>query len=86
MNPSSPLEAAHRQAGSLWLHHPVLGDPSFDTFQRAACNPIHSGYPRFEWPVNEIKDKLTTLGLSLGMKFEQGLLEAPKEDTTKTEN
>ena len=53
MNPSSPLEAAHRQAGSLWLHHPVLGDPSFDTFQRAACNPIHSGYPRFEWPVND---------------------------------
>ena len=36
--------------------------------------------------LNEIKDKLTTLGLSLGMKFEQGLLEAPKEDTTKTEN
>jgi DNA-directed RNA polymerase subunit alpha len=36
--------------------------------------------------LNEIKDKLTTLGLSLGMKFEQGLLEVPKEDTTKTEN
>lgn len=32
--------------------------------------------------LNEIKDKLTALGLSLGMTFEPELLEAPKEDTT----
>src|SRR5205085_8585693 len=31
--------------------------------------------------LNEIKDKLEALGLSLGMKFEQDLLEAPKEDS-----
>ena len=30
--------------------------------------------------LNEIKDKLTALGLSLGMNFEPGLLEAPKEE------
>jgi len=30
--------------------------------------------------LNEIKDKLQALGLSLGMSFEQGLLDAPKED------
>src|SRR5262249_31624422 len=30
--------------------------------------------------LNEIKDKLQALGLSLGMTFEPGLLEAPKED------
>ena len=30
--------------------------------------------------LNEIKDKLTGLGLSLGMNFEPGLLEAPKEE------
>lgn len=30
--------------------------------------------------LNEIKDKLTALGLSLGMTFEPGLLEGPKED------
>ena len=30
--------------------------------------------------LNEIKDKLAGLGLSLGMKFEPDLLEAPKED------
>src|ERR1039457_509457 len=30
--------------------------------------------------LNEIKDKLTALGLPLGMNFEPGLLEAPKEE------
>ena len=30
--------------------------------------------------LNEIKEKLTTLGLSLGMTFEAELLEAPKEE------
>ena len=30
--------------------------------------------------LNEIKDKLTALGLSLGMSFEQGLIDAPKEE------
>src|SRR5438876_2107200 len=32
--------------------------------------------------LNEIKDKLSALGLTLGMSFEQDLLEAPKEDST----
>ena len=53
MTISNRFDAAHQRACSLWLHHPVIGDPSFDTFERAACNPIHSGYPRFEWPVND---------------------------------
>jgi DNA-directed RNA polymerase subunit alpha len=30
--------------------------------------------------LNEIKDKLTALGLSLGMSFEQGLIDSPKEE------
>ena len=30
--------------------------------------------------LNEIKDKLQALGLTLGMTFEPDLLEAPKED------
>jgi DNA-directed RNA polymerase subunit alpha len=30
--------------------------------------------------LNEIKDKLTALGLSLGMNFEPGLLDTPKEE------
>ncbi len=32
--------------------------------------------------LNEIKEKLAALGLTLGMTFEPDLLEAPKEDTT----
>jgi DNA-directed RNA polymerase subunit alpha len=30
--------------------------------------------------LNEIKDKLTALGLALGMTFETGLLDGPKEE------
>ncbi len=30
--------------------------------------------------LNEIKDKLQVLGLTLGMTFEPDLLEAPKDD------
>lgn len=35
--------------------------------------------------LNEIKDKLTSLGLSLGMKFDPGLLDQSKEETTRIE-
>ena len=35
--------------------------------------------------LNEIKDKLSGLGLTLGMTFEPGLLEAPKEEAAPKE-
>lgn len=35
-----------------WLHHPVIGDPSWDSFEREAGNPVHTGKPPFLWPVN----------------------------------
>jgi DNA-directed RNA polymerase subunit alpha len=35
--------------------------------------------------LNEIKDKLVSLNLSLGMNFEPGLVDAPKEEAPKTE-
>lgn len=35
-----------------WLHHPVLGDPSFDQFRRSSVNPLLRGTPPLEWPVN----------------------------------
>lgn len=35
-----------------WLHHPVIGDPSWDSFQREAGNPIYTGKPPYLWPVN----------------------------------
>ncbi len=34
-----------------WLRHPVLGDPSFDTFERLS-DAVHRGEPPYEWPVN----------------------------------
>jgi len=35
-----------------WLRHPILGDPSFDSFERAPGNPIVRGSDPFKWPVN----------------------------------
>ena len=35
--------------------------------------------------LNEIKEKLTSLNLSLGMNFEPGMVEAPKEEAPKAE-
>src|SRR5512147_30501 len=35
-----------------WLRHPVYGDPSFDSFERLAGNPIYRGSREFAWPVN----------------------------------
>lgn len=35
-----------------WLRHPVLGDSSFDAFERLPGNPLHRGSPPYEWPVN----------------------------------
>ena len=34
-----------------WLRHPVLGDPSFDTFERVG-KPVHISEPPYEWAVN----------------------------------
>ncbi len=41
-------KTAHMNA---WLRHPVLGDPSFDTFERLG-ETVHSSEPPFEWAVN----------------------------------
>lgn len=35
-----------------WLRHPILGDPSFDTFRRSPGNPFVRGVAPFAWPVN----------------------------------
>lgn len=34
-----------------WLRNPVLGDPSFDTFERVG-GPVHVSEPPYEWAVN----------------------------------
>ena len=43
--------AVSRHVGD-WLRHPVLGDPSFDAFERVSGNFVHRGKPPYEWPVN----------------------------------
>ena len=34
-----------------WLRHPVLGDPSFDTFEKVG-ETVHKSEPPYEWAVN----------------------------------
>lgn len=36
----------------MWLQHPVVGSPSWDTFVRESITPIYIGKPPYEWPVN----------------------------------
>lgn len=48
----SVSDYARAAARDAWLRHPVLGDPSFDAFERCRANPICRGAPPHEWPVN----------------------------------
>lgn len=42
---------ASTQHMNAWLRHPVLGDPSFDTFERVG-DTVHRSEPPYEWTVN----------------------------------
>ncbi|MCS7060071.1 MAG: hypothetical protein RMN25_02805 [Anaerolineae bacterium] len=46
------IDLAQARCRDYWLHHPVLGDPSWDTFEREAGNPIYTGAAPHNWPVN----------------------------------
>lgn len=35
-----------------WFRHPVFGDPSFDSVERLAGNPVFRGAAPLAWPVN----------------------------------
>jgi hypothetical protein len=35
-----------------WISHPVVGEPSYDAFQRRSGNPLLTGTSPYEWPVN----------------------------------
>ncbi|MEI6390062.1 MAG: hypothetical protein WCT12_03060 [Verrucomicrobiota bacterium] len=48
----SAVDYAESRQVDAWLRHPVYGDPSFDSFERAPGNPVHTGTPPLEWPVN----------------------------------
>lgn len=49
---ASAVDYAESRQVDAWLRHPVYGDPSFDSFERAPGNPVHTGVPPLEWPVN----------------------------------
>jgi len=46
---SDPAKSRHRDQ---WLHHPLVGDPSWDSFQREPGNPVYIGKEPYLWPVN----------------------------------
>jgi len=46
------LDYAESSRADAWLRHPILGDPSFDSFQHHASNPFVRGEAPFQWPVN----------------------------------
>ncbi len=48
----SPIDYTNHRYCQKWLHHPVVGDVSFDAFKRLPGNPVHIGQPPWEWPVN----------------------------------
>jgi hypothetical protein len=50
--PSGSIDLAQAHYRDLWLHHEAIGDPSWDTFVREPGNPIYTGTPPHEWPVN----------------------------------
>lgn len=49
---ASTNDLAQAKFRERWLHHPIVGDPSWDTFQREPGNPIYVGKAPFVWPVN----------------------------------
>ena len=49
---STTIDYAQAIYRDHWLHHYAIGDPSWDTFVREPGNPIYTGKPPYEWPVN----------------------------------
>jgi len=46
------LDYAAGALADAWSRHPLLGDPSFDAFERLPGNPLVRGEAPFRWPVN----------------------------------
>lgn len=46
------IDLADPRHREVWFSHPVVGDPSYDAFERDAGNPVYVGSPPYEWPVN----------------------------------
>jgi hypothetical protein len=52
VNRAGSIDFALGAQADAWLHHGVLGDPSFDSFVHSKNNPIVRGKPPLSWPVN----------------------------------
>ena len=50
--PLVPIDYADSTHVESWLHHPVVGEVSFDSFERVPGNPAHRGAGDHAWPVN----------------------------------
>ena len=50
--PGTAIDLAHGSQRRRWIHHPVFGDPSWDSFRRIPGNPVRRGSAPYEWPVN----------------------------------
>ncbi len=53
---------AHVTKMTLWTHHPIWGDASWDSFVRDPHNPVHRGSEPMRWPVNAFlfRDPIST--------------------------
>ena len=49
---TTSIDFAQAANADAWLRHPILGDPSFDSFRRSPGNPFVKGTAPFKWPVN----------------------------------
>lgn len=65
-----------------WLHHPVIGDPSFDTFVREKGNPIYVGSEPYWWPVNGtlFRDPVSRLWYAFVSVYPRGYFGKPGAD------
>ncbi len=68
------IDIAASKYRDSWLHHPVIGDPSFDSFERVPGNPIYTGRKPYEWPVNGylFKDPISSFTYAYFTRYPRG--------------
>jgi len=52
MSPGQSVDLATAAQAGAWLRHPVLGEPSFDAFERVGSGPVYRGRAPRAWAVN----------------------------------
>ena len=51
-NETMTMDLAQQTHRLMWSIHSAVGEASFDNFERIRGNPIYTGAPPYEWPVN----------------------------------